>query len=338
MGERCCSSFGNHKKIQSKQINLISLPNETLFRIFSFLPKNEIFWSIGQTCQKLFVITCNILEHTISLGNEFSYQEQFNVRFMELLKYKEVKQSIEHFFLGGGDSCYFHDNLSKVKNASISGQCNGLTILCNREITTQEADDIFNGLRKLTNLKGCFIFRDSLCSQDPLHPPSEIPDLCSISRLICEYLSIPNCQTLERLGLIGFTDDRICETVLNVNRKNLKYIDLSQCRFGRSAIAKLVNKCQNLEKVILYNVTDIKDMNVNEELSNTNATIEYGLVSPYWKNRASILREQFCKYGGCGKGVTSDQIVKGFTLDNIIDSPEPLLALFMAARDWRSIR
>ena len=169
-----------------------------------------------------------------------------------------------------------------------------------------------------------------------MQPPSEISDLCLISQLMCEYLSNSDCQTLERLGLIGFTDDRICKTVLNVNRNNLKYIDMSQCRFSRSAISKLVNNCQNLEQVILYNVTDIKDM--NEELSNTNATIEYGLVSPYWKNRASILREQFCKYGGCGKGVTSDQIVKGLTLDNIIDSPEPLLALFMAARDWRSIR
>ena len=338
MGERCHSSFGNHNKIRSKQIGLITLPNEILFRIFSFLPKNELFWSIGQTCQKLFVITCNILDHKVSLGNEISDQEQFNVRLMKLLQYKEVKQSIEHFFLGGSDSYYFHDNLKKIKKASILGLCNGLAILCNREVTTEEADDIFNGLRKLTNLKGFFIFRDSLCSQDPLQPPSEIPNLNSISQLICEYLSISNCQTLERLGLIGFTDDRICESVLNVNRKNLKYIDMSQCRFSRSAISKLVNSCQNLEQVILYNVTDVKDVYINEELSNTNAIIEYGLVSPYWKNRASILREQFCKYGGCGKGVTSDQIVKGLTLDNIIDSPEPLLALFMAAREWRSIR
>ena len=159
MDERCCSSFGNHNKIQSKQIDLISLPNEILFRIFSSLPKNELFWSIGQTCQKFFVITCNILEHTISLGNELSYQEQFNVRLMQLEKYKEIKQSIEYFFLGGGDSCYFHDNLKMIKNTSIPGQCNNLTVLCNREIIAEEADDIFKYLRKLTNLKGFFIFK-----------------------------------------------------------------------------------------------------------------------------------------------------------------------------------
>ena len=335
-------SLENPNELQNKPSGLINLPFEILFRIFSFLPKSELLWNIGFTCQKLFMISCDILDHEISLGNDNFDQEQLEFRFKQLQKYKQVKDAIGYFFLGGGDSYSFNDNLRKVKHKSRLEECNDVTVVYNKwcitSIISQEGEDIIDGLRIFKNLKGLFIFRDVLYIENPVVNSSEVPCLSSISRQICDYLSTLNNGKLECLGLIGFEDDRICESVPKAYAESLKYIDMSQCRFSKNTILRLLEKCSRLEEVILYNVPDIKDLDVLRNLSNNDAKIKYDLVSPYWRNRTSTLREQFCKYGSCGNGVVPDQIVRGLAMDDIINGPEPLLALFMAAREWHSIR
>ena len=336
MGDRCFSA-GNTTDPQNKQFAIITLPNEILFRIFSLLPKDEVFWNLGLTCQKLFVITCDILEHEIFLGGESSSQEVYDMRLKELQRYKEVKELVGYFFFAGGDSYRFKDNLDIVKEKSSSERSNDLIVVYKKCIMISEAEKIFDGLRKFTQLKGLFIFRDTTYLDNPLIPPNEIPSLGSISKQICDYMSTSNKKDLKRLCLIGFEDDQICEVIEKVYSNSLEYLDISQCRFSRNAVLKLLENCQNLTHAVLFNIPELKGSDIEHNLSHKVRSIDYGLISPYWKNRAFNLREKFCKYGRCSKGAIADQITNG-PMDSIVNAPEPLLALFMVAREWHSIR
>lgn len=80
------------QKIRKRpQLLLTDLPNEVLFHIVSYLPKEDLFWTIGATCQQLFEICCIFNDNTIILsGNDKNYISSLK----HLAKHQEIVLSV----------------------------------------------------------------------------------------------------------------------------------------------------------------------------------------------------------------------------------------------------
>ena len=337
MGERNSSSAID--KLCKNQVNLVGLPNEILFQILSQLPKDTLFWNIGLTCQKCFVITRDILEHQVQLCRNATSFDVLDSRINILLKYKEILSSIGSFSFDYDDSYTLRTNLKAIINSSNPETQPALNILCHKKLRIEDATKICHVLRLCSNLKGLFINKELLDRPNVLStlPEQSFQKSSVSSNVVCQWISSLNNTKLEFLSIISFKEeDAICDAIVKNWDSTLKYLYVNKCRFTRNTILRTLESCSKLHHVILYGVPEIEN-DIQNEVTNI-STIEYGIISPYWKERAFNLREQFCKYGSCGRELTEEQARCRLRLDSITDIPEPLMALLMAAREWHSIR
>lgn len=78
------------------QLGILDLPNEIILHIFSFIPKEELFWTIGLTCKKFYKLSCELN------GNKIEVTEKLNDYKGSLIKisrYLEVVLSITHLVI-----------------------------------------------------------------------------------------------------------------------------------------------------------------------------------------------------------------------------------------------
>ena len=321
MGEKYSSATMG--EIVKEQLTLVDLPNETLFQIFSELPKDALFWNVGLTCQKFFVITRDILEHQVHLGSNSTSFDVLHSRINILLRYKEILSSIGSFSIDSDDSYTFRDNLKVVLN---TGTRQNLNIVCTKKLRIEDATIACQVLKRCNSLKGIYINKEYFDRNNDV----------SVNQ-VSLWFSILGSIKLEFLSLIGFKEqDVICDTIVNNWNSSITYLNINRCRFSRHIIVRTLASCSKLEHVVLYNILEI-DKDIENELTNI-SVIECGIISPYWRERALNLREQFCKYGSCGRELSEDQARASLRFDNVSDIPEPLMALLMAAREWHSIR
>ena len=86
---------------------LLSLPDELLVDILSWIPKQELFWCAGITCQKLFSLSCEILNNTIELREANNNYECKNMiaelreadRLEEVFRRTEILDCISHIIV-----------------------------------------------------------------------------------------------------------------------------------------------------------------------------------------------------------------------------------------------
>ena len=94
-------------KVQAEKLTLLRLPNEILLQILSQLPRKDLFWNVGMTCQKLFVITCDILKNQVQLGGKIIYRElDSRLRIQRISRYKQTLESIVHLTIKVGTTGY----------------------------------------------------------------------------------------------------------------------------------------------------------------------------------------------------------------------------------------
>ena len=84
---------------------LLCLPDEILLNILSWIPTLDVFWCAGLTCQKLFALTCEILNNTIELREVGSSSEikcsiieelRLADRLEEVFRRKEILSCVSH--------------------------------------------------------------------------------------------------------------------------------------------------------------------------------------------------------------------------------------------------
>ena len=92
--------------MEEARYGLLNLPDEILLNILSWIPTLDVFWCAGLTCQKLFALTCEILNNTIELrevgttGGETkcSIIEELRVadRLEEVFRRNEILSCVSH--------------------------------------------------------------------------------------------------------------------------------------------------------------------------------------------------------------------------------------------------
>ena len=86
---------------------LLWLPDEILVNILNWIPKLELFWCAGLTCQKLFSLSCEILNDTIELRELGNNTEGKNIiaelrqadRLEEVFRRTELLDCISHIIV-----------------------------------------------------------------------------------------------------------------------------------------------------------------------------------------------------------------------------------------------
>ena len=318
-------------KVQAEKLTLLRLPNEILLQILSQLPRKDLFWNVGMTCQKLFVITCDILKNQVQLSGKISYHElDSRLRIQRISRYKQTLESIVHLTIGSEEDSCLKDCTCTVISTSSPIHQQGL--LLRVSISRHDFNCLFNHLKiqKLTQLKGLFIKND-------------VAIVLLLNYVINELSDFEKCK-IECLGLIGFRSDQ-CEAIVGVLGSTLKYLNISKCYqqiinskclFTHDAVRRMISACPKLDHLELYGSTEIAD-GIKKDFSGI-TTVKTGLVSPCWKRRALKLREEFCKFGRCGNGLTDQQIMNRLNRDGVDYVPEPLMALLAVASEWHSIR
>ena len=87
--------------------HLLWLPDEILVSILNWIPKLELFWCAGLACQKLFVLSCEILNNTIELREAGDNTESKNIiselrqadRLEEVFRRNEILNCITHIIV-----------------------------------------------------------------------------------------------------------------------------------------------------------------------------------------------------------------------------------------------
>ena len=93
--------------------SILDFPNEILFHIISYLPKDEVFWTIGLTCKKLFLISC---EETTVLKIRNDSKASDATKLQELSGYLETVESVSQIIVWSYPEDYFHENESLGQN------------------------------------------------------------------------------------------------------------------------------------------------------------------------------------------------------------------------------
>ena len=88
-------------------INIVDFPNEIILHILSFIPKEQLFVTVGLTCKRLYLICRELLDHKIEIY-EFSDEyfdvidsrlKSFPYVLAELSKCDELLSSISHLVI-----------------------------------------------------------------------------------------------------------------------------------------------------------------------------------------------------------------------------------------------
>ena len=103
---------------------LLNLPDEILLNILSWIPTLDVFWCAGLTCQKLFALTCEILNNTIELRevdssseNKFSLIAELRLadRLEEVFRREQILNCVSHVIVPS----YYHNSVGMLKHINI---------------------------------------------------------------------------------------------------------------------------------------------------------------------------------------------------------------------------
>ena len=103
------------ERTKKYKANILHLPNEIILHIFSFISREELFWTVGLTCKKWFDICCETLNYQIEVKEDFNAytldsksnffiqdiksSHNFPYLLQELSKYVEVLDLINHLVI-----------------------------------------------------------------------------------------------------------------------------------------------------------------------------------------------------------------------------------------------
>ena len=333
------TSFGLSKA------SLFSLPSEVHCQILSNLPKSDMFWNFGFTCQKFFDIACDILKYQLDISPELS-------KIKDLLLYKEIKDAISYFVVDTSGYT-FDESLRKIHEVQEKPSlcvCLKLPDKICHNIAKLEKKDVYELLVQCANLKAIF-FNVSAIAQffhklQFLHCDSSysqfhsLPSIDSISKFSLDIiLKAISFYRIEHVSIIGCSVTKSLQNKNNLkNLSSLRYLNLSYCKVDCDVIFKICQHCPYLEELVIYGIPNLPMSDKHEQAMLKLPSLKRGLVSPHWLERALKLRDQFCKYGSCKPGMSEKDIVGLIKLDSALHMPESFLALLMAAREWHSIR
>ena len=311
---------------------LLSLPVEIIFRILCNLPKKKLFWNVGLTCQKLFAVCCDILDSQIELPSNIS-SEIFYLRLKQLVQYQEIKCTLRHVIIDSPGFYTLDDGLKRIKDYKDVQP--GLSIICHKKLSRKNAIKVCDMLKRCNYLKGLFLHGRALERTEQSN--EDVSQSSSSSENNLDLLSACGAK-LELISLIGCNENVVfLRDKIMANSLTLKYLNLSHSLVNSdSTLLEIIRNCVNLHQLVLYGVA-LSDES-RKEILNVVKLLNNGLVSPYWLKRAVRLKDQFCKHGTCGEGMTEQEIMGKYNGDGLLHMPEPLLALLMAAREWHSIR
>lgn len=263
------------QKIRKRpKLLLTDLPNEVLFHIVSYLSKEDLFWTIGVTCQQLFEICCIFNDNTIVLsGNEKQYIRSLK----HLAKQQEIVLSVRQLVVWWYPEDYIglnqslHQNFTRFtrykkeicieKPPPISSN-SGITLICKTDAGKhllqsmifyhrQYLFDILRFVRRCANLEGIF-WKDTQAFgnfNSSRKRPQKIPTK-NISSVGTKDLSelFRTTKDLKYLTLSNFHDTDLNYTELTKNWGQLRSLDLTLSNdVTNEVISEIFTNCKYLK-------------------------------------------------------------------------------------------
>ena len=306
------------KQTKKYKANILHLPNEIILHIFSFISKDELFWTVGLTCKNWFDICCEILNYQIEVKEDFNaytfdsksnYSIQdtksshnFLYLLRELSKYVEVLGLINHLVIWW----YPEDYISL--NESLNQNFTKLTKYRKESCIEANPSNIFGSDLVL-------LFKSDpgkrIVDTNSIEHRKHLLEIVKLAKKLINLKGIFWKETQSYNNVIPDTFDDLLKIVHN--NKDLRCLTLCNFRGSDIQYERLFQRCPGITSLDLslsHNVTDETISYITKyccELQHLDLTLCSKVTDEGFRSISKLASLQSLMIGGCNK-LTDDGI------------------------------